>query len=212
MGVHGNFPRCRLAFMFLLLATLCSCRAGAERPGKKEGADKASNPSLATQGPAKIKLTSPAFAEGQPIPKKYTGEGQDVSPPLEWSKLPEGTKELALVCDDPDAPRKEPWVHWVIYKIPADAAGLPEGVEAVAKPKRPAGVAQGKNSWPDGENLGYRGPMPPPGKPHRYFFKLYALDQALDVPPGLTKEELLEKTSGHRLGEGQLMGTYQRKK
>jgi Raf kinase inhibitor-like YbhB/YbcL family protein len=103
-------------------------------------------------------------------------------------------------------------VHWVIYKIPADAKGLPEGVEAVAKPKQPAGAIQGKNSWPNGENVGYRGPMPPPGKPHRYFFKLYALDQPLDVPPELTKEALLEKTPGHVLGEGQLMGTYERKK
>jgi len=198
--------------MFLLLAGLCSCQAGAEKPGKKEGAEKAPTPSPAAQTPAKIKLTSPAFAEGQPIPKKYTGEGEDVSPPLEWSKPPEGTKELVLICDDPDAPRKDPWVHWVIYKIPADAKGLPEGVETAAKPKQPAGVLQGKNSWPDGENVGYRGPMPPPGKPHRYFFRLYALDQVLDGPPELTKGELLQKTSGHVLGQGQLMGTYQRKK
>ncbi len=158
----------------------------------------------------KIKLTSSAFEEGSPIPKKHTGEGEDLSPALVWSGVPEGTKQLALICDDPDAPRKDPWVHWVIYNIPADAKGLPEGVEAAAKPKHPAGSAQGKNSWPDGENLGYRGPMPPPGKPHRYFFKLYALDQALDAKPELTKEELLSKISGHVLAEGQLMGTYQR--
>ncbi len=212
MGVRACFPRWRLTFVLLLLGGLCSCQAGADRPGKKEEAKKTPLPSPAAQGPTKIKLTSPAFDEGQPIPKKYTGEGEDVSPPLEWSKLPEGTKELALICDDPDAPRKDPWVHWVICKIPADAKGLPEGVEAVAKPKQPAGTVQGKNSWPDGENVGYRGPMPPPGKPHRYFFKLLALDQPLDAPPGLTKEALLEKTSGHVLGEGQLLGTYERKK
>jgi len=198
--------------MFLLLATLCSCQAGSEKPGKKEGAEKAPPPGPAAQVPAKIKLTSPAFDEGQPIPKKYTGDGEDVSPPLEWSNVPEGTKQLALICDDPDAPRQDPWVHWVIYKIPADAKGLPEAVEAAAKPKQPAGALQGKNSWPDGENVGYRGPKPPPGKPHRYFFKLYALDQPLDAPPELTKEELLSKISAHVLGEGQLMGTYETKK
>lgn len=212
MRVPSSLVRWRFAFVFLLLATLSSCQGGEERPAKKQKTVEKSPPGPAVAAPTKIRLTSPAFADGQPIPKKYTGEGEDVSPPLEWSNLPEGTKQLALICDDPDAPRKDPWVHWIIYKIPAEAKGLPEGIEAVAKPKQPAGAVQGENSWPEGENLGYRGPMPPPGKPHRYFFKLYALDQPLEVPPELAKEELLEKISGHVIGQGQLLGTYQRTK
>ena len=208
----GHLPRWRLRLMLLLLAALCSCQAGAEKPGKKKAADEPA-PSPQVKTLAKIKLTSSAFDEGEPIPKKFTGEGADVSPPLEWSDLPEGTKELALICDDPDAPRKEPWVHWVIYKIPAGSKGLPEGVEATAQPKEPAGALNGRNSWPGDENLGYRGPMPPPGHGrHRYYFKLYALDQALDVESGLTKQGLLRQISGHVLGEGRLMGTYERKK
>jgi Raf kinase inhibitor-like YbhB/YbcL family protein len=154
-----------------------------------------------------IQITSSAFTQGQPIPKKYTGEGVDVSPPLVWSNLPAGTKELALICDDPDAPRAEPWVHWVIYKIPADAKGLPEGVPHDPKLKEPAGALQGKNSWPA---TGYGGPMPPPGKPHRYYFKLYALDAPLQAEPGLEKKALVEKMKDHILGQGELMGTYKR--
>jgi Raf kinase inhibitor-like YbhB/YbcL family protein len=155
-----------------------------------------------------IRLTSPAFAEGQPIAKKYTGEGSDVSPALEWSGLPQGTQELALICDDPDAPMGT-WVHWVIYKIPADATGLPEGVARQQRPKAPAGALQGKNSWPN-DNIGYRGPLPPPGKPHRYYFKLYALDAKLAVEPGLDKAGLLRAIEGHMLAQGQWMGTYRR--
>ncbi|MFZ1932702.1 MAG: YbhB/YbcL family Raf kinase inhibitor-like protein [Thermoguttaceae bacterium] len=154
-----------------------------------------------------IEITSSAFSQGQPIPKKYTGEGIDASPPLRWSNLPSGTKELALICDDPDAPRPKPWVHWVIYKIPADAKGLPEGVPHGRKLKEPAGALQGENSFPA---TGYGGPMPPPGKPHRYYFKLYALDAPLQVEPGLEKDALLAKMKGHVLGQGELMGTYKR--
>jgi Raf kinase inhibitor-like YbhB/YbcL family protein len=170
---------------------------------------------LAAEGGKKmaIQITSSAFAQGQVIPKKYTGEGDDVSPPLAWSGLPEGTKELALICDDPDAPRGT-WVHWVICKIPATAKGLPEGVARKAQPKDPAGAVQGKNSWPDGdENIGYRGPMPPRGDGvHHYHFKLYALDATIEAEPGLDKKALLDKIKGHILAEGELMGTYERKK
>jgi Raf kinase inhibitor-like YbhB/YbcL family protein len=209
MKLRSDPHRWRLASVVLLVG-LCSCQAGAERPGKKGSADKEPDPSPKVKTMAKIKLVSPAFEAEAAIPKKYTGEGDDVSPPLEWSGLPEGTRELALICDDPDAPSPQPWVHWVLYKIPADSKGLPEGVETTARPKDPAGALNGRNSWPAGENLGYRGPMPPKGR-HRYYFKLYALDEALEVEPGLTKSKLLEKLSGHVLGEGQLMGTYERK-
>lgn len=157
-----------------------------------------------------MQITSSAFSQGEAIPKKFTGEGKDVSPALAWSGVPAGAQELALIVDDPDAPREEPWVHWVLYKIPADAKGLPEGVAKTEKPKEVPGAMQGVNSWPK-DNVGYRGPMPPPGHgTHHYHFKLYALDAKLDVQPGLTKDQLLEKLKGHVLAEGELMGTYQR--
>jgi Raf kinase inhibitor-like YbhB/YbcL family protein len=160
-----------------------------------------------------LQVTSSAFAQGKVIPKKYTGEGEDVSPPLAWSGAPEGTKEFALVCDDPDAPQTEPWVHWVIYKIPAGAKELPEGVERKPRPKEPAGALQGQNSWADGRNIGYRGPMPPPGHGvHHYYFKLYALDAELAVEPGLDKKAILDAIRNHILADGTLMGTYERKK
>lgn len=160
----------------------------------------------------KIELTSPAFVHGARIPKKHSGEGEDVSPPLAWSSVPEGTRQLALICDDPDAPVAEPWVHWVIYKIPVTASGLPEGVAKTAQPEEPSGAVQGKNSWPSGQTIGYRGPMPPPKHgPHRYFFKLYALDAELALAPGATKQQLLEAMAGHVIGEGELMGTYERR-
>jgi hypothetical protein len=158
-----------------------------------------------------IEVTSTAFAKGAPIPRKFTGEGDDVSPPLAWSGLPAETKELALICDDPDAPTPEPWVHWVIAKIPAETTGLPEGVPRTPRPKQPAGAVQGKNSWPAGEAIGYRGPMPPPGHGrHRYYFKLYALRSKLAVEPGVSKKQLLAAMSGQVIEEGGLMGTYER--
>jgi Raf kinase inhibitor-like YbhB/YbcL family protein len=158
-----------------------------------------------------IQIVSTAFTQGHPIPKKYTGEGADISPPLSWSGLPAGTKELALVCDDPDAPTDEPWVHWVIYKIPADVKGLPEGVPRKSRLKEPHGAMQGKNSWPAGETIGYRGPMPPPGHGvHHYYFKLYALDAPIAAEPGWDKKIVLEKIREHTIEEGVLMGTYQR--
>ena len=147
-----------------------------------------------------ITVTSPAFAANGPIPKHYTGEGDDVSPPLSWSGVPEGAKELALICDDPDAPTAKPWVHWVIYTIPPMQTGLPEGAQ---------------NDFTAGQNdfhqTGYGGPMPPPGHGvHHYHFRLYALDAALLVGPGLTKEQLLAAMQGHIMAEGELVGTYER--
>jgi Raf kinase inhibitor-like YbhB/YbcL family protein len=169
----------------------------AETPGKPEkGAD--------------MTIQSTAFAPNGAIPKKFTGEGEDVSPALSWSNLPPGTKELALICDDPDAPTPQPWVHWVIYKIPADAKGLDEGIPRVARPPKPAGAVQGPNTW-DEDNIGYRGPMPPKGHGvHHYHFKLYALDAQLDLAAGLDKEALLKAIKGHVLATAQVTGTYQR--
>ncbi len=158
-----------------------------------------------------IQLTSTAFGEGETIPVKHTGEGDDVSPPVAWSGVPEGTQELALICDDPDAPTPEPWVHWVIYKIPPETTCLPEGVATEPRLESPAGALQGKNSWPSGQTVGYRGPMPPPGHGvHRYFFRLYALKEKLALEPGQDKNALVDAMSGHVLAEGQLVGTFAR--
>lgn len=157
-----------------------------------------------------MKITSPAFEPNQPIPRRYTGEGPDESPELAWSDAPQGTAEFALIVDDPDAPRPEPWVHWVLYKIPANATRLAPGVEKTGTPQEPAGVLQGKNSF---GKLGYGGPMPPPGHGvHHYHFKLYALKAPLKAAAGMTKEELLAAIKGHVLAEAELIGTYERKK
>jgi Raf kinase inhibitor-like YbhB/YbcL family protein len=147
-----------------------------------------------------IHVSSTAFAEGQTIPKKSTADGTNVSPPLAWDAPPAGTKSLALVCEDPDAPRGT-WTHWVLFNLPADARKLDEG----AKP--PAGAVQGTNDF---GKVGYGGPSPPPGKPHRYFFKLFALDNQVDLPAGAKRQQLLDAVKGHVLAEGQLMGTYGR--
>lgn len=158
---------------------------------------------------AKMELTSPAFEDGQTIPTQYTGEGKDLSPALKWEGVPEGTKELALICEDPDAPRDEPFVHWVIYNIPKAASGLPAAVPQ--KEQLPEGKRQGVNSFGDGR-VGYGGPMPPEGHgPHRYIFTLYALDSKLDLEAGLTKDELLKAIEGHLLAETRLTGIYERK-
>lgn len=156
-----------------------------------------------------ISITSDAFASGAAIPKKYTGDGDDKSPPLAWTGVPQNAKELALICDDPDAPSAQPWVHWVIYKIPADTKSLAEGIPRQANPPLPAGAVQGVNSWPS-DNVGYRGPSPPKGKVHRYRFHLYALDSALAATSGLNKEQLLTAMKGHVVAEGKLIGTYER--
>ncbi|MHC4718698.1 MAG: YbhB/YbcL family Raf kinase inhibitor-like protein [Planctomycetota bacterium] len=151
-------------------------------------------------------LTSSAFADGQAIPAVYTGDGKDISPPLSWSNLPDGTKELALIVDDPDAPAGT-WDHWIVYKIPADRDGLAEGAGGKGR-KAAAPMVEGKNSW---GNVGYGGPAPPPGHGlHHYHFELYALDAALDLPAGSAKARLEAAMKGHVLGRGELVGTYRR--
>ncbi len=151
-----------------------------------------------------MELTSTAFREGESIPRQYTGDGRNVSPPLRWRDLPAGVRSLALVCEDPDAPRGT-FTHWVAYNLPAESGGLSEGVPA--EPTLPDGMLQGTNDF---GRVGYGGPAPPPGKPHRYFFKLFALDGPLDLQPGATRPQLLAAVKGHVLGEAQLMGTYSR--
>jgi Raf kinase inhibitor-like YbhB/YbcL family protein len=152
----------------------------------------------------KIQLTSAAFGDGRPIPVKYTGEALDISPPLAWTNTPVGTKSFALIADDPDAPAGD-WTHWVVYDLPPTTTRLAEDQLKVAQFKD--STKQGLNDF---KKIGYGGPAPPPGKAHRYYFKLYALDAITGLPPGATKAELLKAMDGHVLGEGQLMGTYQR--
>jgi Raf kinase inhibitor-like YbhB/YbcL family protein len=153
-------------------------------------------------------LRSDAFANGRAIPRRYSEDVEDLSPPLTWTGLPQGTKELALIVDDPDAPRPEPWVHWVLYKIPADVRTLTEGLPRTPTLHVPPSALQGKNSW---GTDGYRGPAPPKGHgTHHYHFRLYALDAPLAAAQGLDKAGLLEAMRGHVLAEAELVGTYER--
>jgi Raf kinase inhibitor-like YbhB/YbcL family protein len=154
-----------------------------------------------------FELTSPAFAAGGAIPRKYTCDGEDVSPPLRWSGAPAGTRSLALIVDDPDAPDPAAprmiWVHWVLYDLPPDATELPERVP----PERlPRGAREGVNDW---KRTGWGGPCPPIGR-HRYFHHLYALDATLGDLGKPTKAALERAMRGHILGQAELMGTYQR--
>lgn len=152
-----------------------------------------------------LHLTSVAFTEGKPIPSKYTCEGENASPPLKWNPVPEKTKSLALICDDPDAPGGT-WVHWVLYNLPPTVTELSE--KAPTTEGLSSGGRQGINDF---KRAGYGGPCPPRGNPHRYFFKLYALDTELSLKSGAGKGDLVNAMKGHVLAESQLMGTYQRK-
>ena len=151
-----------------------------------------------------IAVTSSAFAHGALIPKAYTGDGADQSPPLHWSEPPPGTKSFALICDDPDAPGKT-WVHWVLFNLPPECRDLQEGLPTTAT--LPSGARHGQNDF---GNFGYGGPAPPKGKPHRYFFKVFALDMLLELASGATKAQVEEAMLGHVLATGQVMGIYQR--
>ena len=155
------------------------------------------------QDKAETKVTSAAFKDGEPIPRPYTCDGVNISPPLEWSGVPKTAKTIAIVCDDPDAPAGT-WVHWVLYNLPADNIGLVENLPANETLK--AGGFQGKNDF---GKIGYSGPCPPSGT-HRYFFKIYALDSELPLKAGATKAEVMKAMEGHILLQGQLMGTYRR--
>ena len=152
-----------------------------------------------------IQVTSSAFTEGASIPKRYTCEGQDTSPDLKWSGLPPSIRSIALISDDPDAPGTT-WVHWVLYGLPPDTTELAEAVAATEELS--SGAKQGTNDF---GRIGYGGPCPPKGHgPHRYYFKVYALDAEVDLKPGATKSDLLGAMKGHIIAEGQLMGTYER--
>jgi hypothetical protein len=153
-----------------------------------------------------FELTSEAFEDGGTIPVRYTCEGEDVSPPLAWSGAPEGTKSFALVVDDPDAPRGT-FDHWIVYEIPSHAAALPEGVGPSPRLENLGGSLQGKNGF---GNVGWGGPCPPPGRPHRYVFRLLALDAVLSLEPGVERQALERALEGHVLATAELAGTFGR--
>jgi Raf kinase inhibitor-like YbhB/YbcL family protein len=154
-----------------------------------------------------LRITSPAFEHGEPMPRRYTCEGDDISPALEWSGVPKGTKSLALIVDDPDAPDpdapKRVWVHWVLYDIPPDVTELLEGIGGA---DLPPGTLAGLNDW---KKVGYGGPCPPIGR-HRYFFKLYALDCMLRDLEHPTKAKLESAMDGHVLARSELVGTFKK--
>lgn len=178
----------RLGLLFLLgLAALAaSCANGAAE--KREG----------------LQLRTTAFNNGGNIPRKYTCDGENVSPSLAWTTPPTGTESFALIADDPDAPAGT-WVHWVVYDLPVSRRELPEAQPQTER--LPGGGRQGRNDFPQ---VGYGGPCPPPGKPHRYFFKLYALDTRLDLDTPPTKAQVDRAMKGHIQAEAEVMGRYGR--
>jgi len=178
--------------IFLFLATLVNSETDTLKP------------KLGTHAMIALTVTSTAFKQMQPIPEAYTCDGADRSPPLAWSNPPALAKSIVLIFDDPDAPRGT-WVHWVVYDLPPTCKGLPEGVKKTET--LPIEGKQGKNDFPE---IGYNGPCPPGGT-HRYFFKVYALDALLGLPPGKTKHEVEKAMKGHILAQGELVGIYKRK-
>lgn len=151
-----------------------------------------------------LEIYSPAFEPHQPIPVRFTADGPDLSPPLIWKGVPEDARSLVIICDDPDAPMGT-WVHWVIFNLPPELAEIPEDVPPDPEPS--VGGIQGKNDF---GRIGYGGPSPPPGKPHRYFFKLYALDSYLALNWEAVKADVVRAMEDHILDEVELVGTYQR--
>ena len=188
-SVYGR----RVPIVFVMFAALSAC----SRPSSESMSPQTKQPG------AKITVTSIAFQEGGPIPSKYTCDGADVSPPLQWSAVPPTAKSLALIVDDPDAPAGT-WVHWVFYDLPVSTTQLPEDV-----PKNARLALGGKQGTNDFKKIGYGGPCPPSGT-HRYFFKLYALDSQTSLEPGATKDQLLNAMKDKVVAQGQLIGTYKR--
>jgi Raf kinase inhibitor-like YbhB/YbcL family protein len=157
---------------------------------------------------AKFEIRSAAFHNGDAIPKIYSGEGKDISPPLEFTRPPKGTLEMALLVEDPDAPQPQPWVHWILYGLSPELRTLPEGVEAGQASLSHPKVHQGKNSF---GKIGYGGPMPPPGHGwHHYHFKLFALDVPLKFQSVPSKPEFMKAIHGHVIAESELVGLYRR--
>lgn len=184
---------CRNIFLIILFLMFSCSVKGQQNNSNNKGDTK-----------MEIKITSSAFNEGEMIPAKHTCDGQDVSPALKWHGIPDGTKSIALICDDPDAPRGT-FVHWVLYNLPANVNELAEG--APSSETLPNGAKQGITDF---GKVGYGGPCPPSGT-HRYFFKIYALDKKIETNDTMDKAKLLTEMKDHILAQGQLMGKYQRK-
>lgn len=177
-----------VSYLIAVLIMVCPLSVNAETKGGSE---------------MKISVLSSAFTEGGMIPRQFTCDGANISPAISWSTLPEGTKSIAIIADDPDAPAGT-WVHWLLYNLPPDLKGLPENI-----PAKETLASGGMHGMTDFHRIGYGGPCPPSGT-HRYFFKVYALDTVLDLFPGAIKKRLLNAFEGHVLAEGELMGRYRR--
>ena len=184
--------------VLMIVLTLAIAVAGCDRPKEATEPKEERSPAMT------ISIRSSAFEEGGMIPARYTCDGDDVSPPLAWEGLPEATRSIALIADDPDAPMGT-WVHWVMWNVPAETKALAENIRP--EPELPDGSRQGITDF---GRPGYGGPCPPGGT-HRYYFKVYALDTTLDLPSGTRKADLLKAMDGHVLAEGQLMGRYSRR-
>ena len=201
-----------LLFLSLVTVAIIGCRPEQKAPPMQPSAAKTSPPpQLATQsgeqqGETTMEITSEAFAQGERLPDKYAREYQDLSPPLKWSGLPEQAVELALICDDPDAPVGT-WTHWLLWGLSPDRTELPEGVEATQTLPDLDGARQGTN---DSGDIGYGGPRPPRGETHRYFFRLYALREPLGLTPGAGASEVHAALEGKVLARAETMATYSR--
>ena len=178
--------------LMVVIAALSACEPQEDKPQKGEST-------------MTLQVTSTAFEDGGMIPARYTADGRDISPPIAWKDVPDGTRSMVLICDDPDAPMGT-WVHWLVWNIPPEATALQENVPPDAV------LADGsRQGTTDFRRVGYGGPAPPSGV-HRYFFKVYALDTMLDLPAGAAKPKLEQAMKGHVLAQGQLMGHYTRRK
>jgi Raf kinase inhibitor-like YbhB/YbcL family protein len=194
-------PLKKLSRLIAILGVVSACvparaaQAGAQpaNPGEQQKG-----------GSMAFTVSSPSFQNGGEIPKKFTCTDADVSPELQWSSAPSGTQSLALIADDPDAPAGT-WTHWILFDLPAPTRSLPENVSKLDQ--LPNGGRQGRNDF---RKIGYGGPCPPAGKPHRYLFKLYALDKKLDLKPGASRQEVEQAMQDHILGQAELMGKFQR--
>ena len=187
-----------LALISMMITSCASSATSTPQPSATVVAESetTATETTATEATMSLTLTSDAFANGQSIPAKYSCVGKNISPALAWNEPPAGTQSFALIVDDPDAPMGT-WVHWVLFNLPANVRSLQENTDA-------SGIAVGKNS---SGNMRYDGPCPPSGT-HRYFFKLYALDSALSLSPGVTKEQVINAMQGHILAQSELMGTF----
>jgi Raf kinase inhibitor-like YbhB/YbcL family protein len=198
--LHQTLHRCIALALFFFVS---ACARGDSSPTLGTASTPTSSGGQTTMA-VQLTLTSSGFAESQAIPRKYSCDAENVSPPLKWTSLPQGTQSIALIADDPDAPAGT-WVHWVIYNIPPTTTELAEGLPATESVLNSA--LQGTNDF---RRIGYGGPCPPRGNSHRYFFKLYALDTLLNLKAGASKKDVLSAMEGHILAQGQLMGTYKR--